>query len=231
VPSGTPHERIRAMGDDALERFPLRLKAEGAPQFVTMLVDPRGVVHATCGILPTKSIGIPQEQYAEVAADLRATFVTAPVLTAPDDVALPLPAEPGYSWSWIERSGEKWLEVPHHPTVHKADVVAGFGIENGAKLWDRLVERGRIVPLDRHDVGVLMPGDPQAPAGLFDDLKLDNAAVERGLHDIARAIGEARIAASFVTRAVAREGWLQLRRAPMPVIHPGDTAAKGGGAT
>jgi hypothetical protein len=231
VPPGTPHERIRVMGDDPLVDFPIRLKAEGPPAFVTMLVDPRGVVHATCGIVPTKSIGIPPEQLAELAADLRATFVTAPVLTTPDDVALPLPTEPGYSWSWIERAADKWVEVPHHPTVHKADLVAGFGTQSGAKLWDRLVERGRIVPVDRHDVGVLMPGDPHAPAGLFDDLTLDNAAVERGLHDIARAIGEVGIAAGFTTRAVAREGWLQLRRAPVPAVRPPDIPVKAGGGT
>ena len=47
-----------------------------------------------------------------------------PVLTGPGEVALPLPSEPGYSWSWIERSGDGWIEVPHHPTGHKADLVA-----------------------------------------------------------------------------------------------------------
>jgi hypothetical protein len=228
VPPGSPHERIRVMGDDSLDRFPIKLKAEGAPEFVTMLIDPRGVVHATCGILPTKSIGIPPEQFAELAAGLRATFVTAPVLTGPDDVALPLPTEPGYSWSWIERSGEKWVEVPHHPTVHKTDLVAGFGTETGATLWDRLVELGRIAPMDRHDVGILMPGDPTAPADRFNDLKLDAAAVERGLHDIARSIGEAGIGASFGQRAVARDGWLQLRRAPVPATRAQDDSAGGG---
>jgi hypothetical protein len=85
--------------------------------------------------------------------------------------------------------------------------------------------------VDRHDVGVLMPGDPHAPAGLFDDLTLDNAAVERGLHDIARAIGEVGIAAGFTTRAVAREGWLQLRRAPVPAVRPPDIPVKAGGGT
>ncbi|MFN0191867.1 MAG: jacalin-like lectin [Aestuariivirga sp.] len=228
VNPGTPHDRIRALGDEPLGEFPIRLTAGGPAQTVTMLVDPRGVVHATCGVLPAKSIAIPPDQYARQAAELRVTFQTAPILTAPDDVALPLPSEPGYSWSWIEASADgSWQETPHHPTVRQTDLVAGFGA-NGSALWDRLVEQGRIVPLDRHDAGVLMPGDRNAPANRFDDLKLNPEAVERGLHDIARSIGEAGIAASYGPRAVARDGWLQLRAAPLPVNSQKDAASRPG---
>ncbi len=209
------HERMKIPGDQPLA-FPIRLTPDGPAQTVTMLIDPRGVVHATCGVLPTKSIAVPPDHYARQAAELRTTFQISPILTPPDDVALPLPSEPGYSWSWIERSGGAWQETPHHPTVRQADLVAGFGA-NGNELWNRLVEQGRIVPLDRHDTGVLMPGRAAAPADRFDDLGLNPEAVERGLHDIARCIGEAGIAASYGPRAVTREGWLQLRAAPLPV--------------
>jgi hypothetical protein len=36
------------------------------PQKLTMLLDPRGEVHVTCGILPTKAIRIPPEQYIRI---------------------------------------------------------------------------------------------------------------------------------------------------------------------
>ncbi|MEK7726984.1 MAG: hypothetical protein AAB354_01160, partial [candidate division KSB1 bacterium] len=52
-----------------------------APRRVTMLLDPRGVVHAICGILPTKAIGIPSAQYAEALRRLEVTFMTAPIVT------------------------------------------------------------------------------------------------------------------------------------------------------
>jgi hypothetical protein len=224
LPPGAPHEHIRVLGDEPLREYPIRLRADGAQTFVTMLLDPRGVVHADCGLLPTKSIGIPPELFAQQAADLRVTFRTRPVLTDPVDVALPLPSEPGYAWSWIERSGDDWLEVPHHPTVERAALVAGFGT-HGDALWDRLVALGRIRPQERNDIGVLMPGVADAPADRYDDLGLDPQAVERGLHDLARAIGEAGTAASYGARVVARDGWLQLRAEPLPLVRtPGDAS-------
>jgi len=80
---------------------------DAPPQTLTMIVDPRGVVHATCGILPSKAISIPPDHYADALAGIRVTFLTAPVLTNQGEMNLPtLPAEPGLAWSWIERQSE-----------------------------------------------------------------------------------------------------------------------------
>jgi hypothetical protein len=199
-------------------------------------MDPRGAVHATCGLLPVKAIDIPPELFAPQLADLRVTFRTRPVLTDPDGVALPLPGEPGAAWSWIERDGERWHEVPHHPTLRKAAFMAGFG-EVGADLWTRLVALGRLRIVDRGDVALLVPAapadDPAASAAgaaganvpvapptpatnPYADLKLDPAAVERGLHDLAEAIADAGIEARYGPRPVIHDGWLQLRAEPIP---------------
>jgi len=218
--ASAPESRIVSLGDDPFQ-FPLRLTAEGTEETVTMLVDPRGVVHATCGVLPSKSIAIPPDLWAAQAAALRATFQTMPVLTDPNEVEIPLPAEPGYSWSWLERTNDGWVEVPFHPTVRRGDLVAGFGAK-GDGLWDLLVALGRLVPQGDGQSGLLMPGDPPAPtdpktsADPFAPVQLTTEAVERGLHDIARSIRPARIGASYGPRAVARDGWLQLRQAPAP---------------
>mgnify|MGYP001797228728 CR=1 FL=1 len=86
-----------------------------SPTVMTMLLDPRGKVHATCGIVPTKAIDIPPEQYKDALRNISITFLTAPVLTrkptvgsqAPD---IALPDEAGYAWSWLERRQDEWVE-------------------------------------------------------------------------------------------------------------------------
>ena len=79
---------------------------------LTMLVDPRGEVHATSALLPSKQINIPSEHYAGILQKLSVTFMTAPVLTERDGIHLSLPKEGGYSWSWLERpSASVWKQI------------------------------------------------------------------------------------------------------------------------
>jgi hypothetical protein len=97
------------------ENQPLNiLQSLAAPAHkLTMLVDPRGAVHATSGILPTKAIRIPSDQFAEALRAMEVTFLTTPILTDRGKINLPLPAEPGYAWSWLEREKDgTWDETP-----------------------------------------------------------------------------------------------------------------------
>src|SRR5262249_42535366 len=88
---------------------------DDAPLKVTMLVDPRGVVHAATGILPSKAIEIPPHQYASAMQGFEITFLQAPVLAArrssgeEERIGLPAIDPPGYLWSWIERHGDAWI--------------------------------------------------------------------------------------------------------------------------
>jgi hypothetical protein len=88
---------------------------EDPPLKVTMLMDPRGMVHASTGILPIKTIQIPPHQYASAVKQFEMTFLTAPVLSAGRGVAgvntigLPVSDPPGYNWSWLERRGGDWV--------------------------------------------------------------------------------------------------------------------------
>ena len=100
---------------------------DDAPLKVTMLVDPRGVVHAATGILPSKAIEIPPHQYASAMQGFEVTFLQAPVLAArrsaateeilagkpspaeEERIALPVSDPPGYLWSWIEKRGDAWI--------------------------------------------------------------------------------------------------------------------------
>ncbi|WP_328477691.1 hypothetical protein OHS71_06430 [Streptomyces sp. NBC_00377] len=82
---------------------PLVQALDAPPQYLTMLIDPRGTVHATAGILPTRSLRIPAGMFRDALEGMAVSFRTAPVLTDADHLAVPLPDEPGYAWSWQEQ--------------------------------------------------------------------------------------------------------------------------------
>ena len=69
---------------------------------VLMLLDPRGCIHATAGILPTKSLSIPPDLCDSALKILEMFFPAMPVLTGASNLALPIPQEMGYQFSWIE---------------------------------------------------------------------------------------------------------------------------------
>jgi hypothetical protein len=58
----------------------LYLRPDAAPLNVTMLVDPRGSVHASTGVLPVKEISIPTQYYQDVLPRLETCFLVAPML-------------------------------------------------------------------------------------------------------------------------------------------------------
>ena len=103
------HARIKTYGDESLHM--LRTAAEPA-QHVTMLLDPRGQVHATTGVLPSEQLRVLPEFYAQALADLEVSFLTAPLLTDRNTLRLPVPEEPGLTWSWTTRQPDgAWAET------------------------------------------------------------------------------------------------------------------------
>jgi hypothetical protein len=98
------------------------------PLTVSMLIDPRGVVHAATGILPIKAIRIPPHQYASALKEFQMTFLTAPVLagrvggTGETTVGLPVIDPPGYEWSWLEQRGDDWIS----PAIQARDLFTPF---------------------------------------------------------------------------------------------------------
>jgi hypothetical protein len=92
--------------------FTIPIAPADDPVTVVMLVDPSGPVHATCGLLPTKAISIPPEHYARALRAIQVFFLSAPILTRPDKITLPLPDEPGYRWSFVSQApGGHWIET------------------------------------------------------------------------------------------------------------------------
>ena len=83
-----------------------------APRQVVMLFDPRGQLHASCGLLPTKALSIPPEHYTKAMRSLQVFFLAAPILTQVDHPQLPLPREPGHTWTLLMRdAGGGWREI------------------------------------------------------------------------------------------------------------------------
>ena len=109
-------ERDFYLNDSDSDASELMLSIDSAPLTLTMLVDPRGAVHATCGIQPVKSIQIPAAMYAEGLRGIEVTFLSTPVLTRVGAIELPVPDESEYRWSWLERSDNAWSEYPTGPS-------------------------------------------------------------------------------------------------------------------
>lgn len=122
-----PHAKIKTLFDDE-ENFnldtPLNLEQtleENTAQTLVMLIDPRGQVNATCGILPAKSISIPPEQYLPALQAMEVTFLAAPLLSDLnpindlDQIKLSLPEVPNYEWSWLGKDGTIWSNRPLVP--------------------------------------------------------------------------------------------------------------------
>ena len=81
---------------------------------VTVLMDPRGSVHATSGILPVKSIDIPRDQYGAALAAISATFAIRPLLSGANTGA-PAAVQPKVAagqWAWVQVAGGQWAAQP-----------------------------------------------------------------------------------------------------------------------
>ncbi|RVU33973.1 hypothetical protein EOI86_22880 [Hwanghaeella grinnelliae] len=216
--AGIAHTGIMTPKGDDPATHPLRLKLDGDTHDLTMLVDPHGDVHATTGVLPVKAISLPPEFYREQLAGLRITFPAGPLLMPDGTVEVPLPAEPGYSWSWLEREPGGWHTVPHHPVIARTDILGAFG-PAGSKVWEILLATGQVRPLNAATVitdpaavtvGRLHPPDPEAAADRYDAINLTPAIVERALHTLKSAIADTVETARLDHQTVARRGWLQL---------------------
>ncbi|MDB9410417.1 hypothetical protein PN434_18195 [Microcystis aeruginosa CS-558/01A06] len=122
-----PHEKIKTLfenEEDLTPDTPLNLEQtleENTAQTLVMLIDPRGQVNATCGLLPAKSISIPPEQYVPALQAMEVTFLAAPLLSDLnpindlDQIKLSLPEVANYEWSWLGKDGTVWSNRPLVP--------------------------------------------------------------------------------------------------------------------
>ena len=208
---------------DALLYIMQSIKSDA--QILTMLVDPRCVFHATSGILPSKVINIPPEQYTEALKNIKVTFLTAPILTDKDQLHLPLLSEPGYDWSWLERKGEIWSEITMIPIIEKATFIAVFTARfpdresSSETCWNELLAKKWLKNIESiHPQGVenapplkaeIIAKDKRDKLSDFQDLK-DAIDEILDLHHI--VIEPASSRATFGSSQGIRDGWLVLSK-------------------
>ncbi len=135
------HPLIKTYADESL----LMPRTSSDPaQHVTMLLDPRGQVHATTGVLPSEQLRLLPEYYSQALADLEVSFLTAPLLTDRGTLRLPVPEQPGLTWSWTTRQPDgAWTETNKlDPVNPRAAFSATQEVREGWLMLRRTEESG-----------------------------------------------------------------------------------------
>lgn len=186
----------------------------------SILMDPRALVHCHTGVLPAKALSIPPEHYLEPLRRIQVTFLTAPILTDPRAALVPLPSEPGFSWSWVQKDGPNWTQLDATPVVFQADILATYP-DDGAQVWQELLSKNwlQAVP-GKSDRATLVVRKERAQEKIDPSWKtpaLDEPAKEKWLGDLqrtldlcARGLRPTHEEARFGPAQELREGWLTL---------------------
>lgn len=190
----------------------LWLSLDDRPLNLMFLLDPRGRVHATTGLLPVKEIGLPADQYAAALNRIEINFLTAPILTPQGHIQLALPQEPGWNWSWIAQEGGRWITLPDVAVLDQAVLTQAF--PDQPRLWGQLLAAGvlealpGVVQQARIKPDAFTTGLQQIDAQLRPD-------VQRVLEIHSRTLELPDTQVKFPALEL-REGWLRLRRNPSP---------------
>ncbi|MBK8935744.1 MAG: hypothetical protein IPM76_26160 [Chloroflexi bacterium] len=237
-------DNVVIFGEEGQERpLNISLAVDDPPQMLSILLDPRGALHITSGVLPVKALTIPPDQYLAALRSLRVQFLAAPILMPAGQTALPLPEEPGYEWTWVQWNGRHlptmpsptaaathngqpaknpastgWLTIPSRPIVPRRAFESAFA--QGAQIWEALLKQGWVQPLPGTQAWALRrrKSERAAPT-LALPPGVELADVERLLDTAVLQIQPTRAEARFNGRQEIREGWLQLSPAP-EINHP-----------
>ncbi len=96
----------------------------GTPVTLTLLMDPRAIVHVTTGVLPKAVLELPSRVRSAAKAAQEAFFQVAPLLSPGGDVTMPIPSDDFGKWSWAYRPQvTMWKEAD---TMTAATDRAGF---------------------------------------------------------------------------------------------------------
>lgn len=203
---------------------------DAPPQRLSILMDPRGLIHCTTGILPTKALSLPLRYVTSALEKLQISFLSTPLLSAPRKLTLSLPAEAGYAWAWLQQDGNSWTKLSNRLRLQKADVLQAF--DYGEQLWALLIQENWI-ELQEHDPEAAFLVKPTerrnpSPTSLAEALSPNDATdkqlealqvnIATTLWNLATGITLPKTTAFFGETAEIREGWLTLRPVPKQPI-------------
>ena len=106
--------------------FPTQwLPLNSQPANLTLLMDPRGLLHATTGCLPSKALSIPAEHYLPAMQKMALWFKTGPLLQSDSQynkaVTLEMPKVNDYQWQWWDAFQGSLPLVKEDTTKHHHD--------------------------------------------------------------------------------------------------------------
>jgi hypothetical protein len=90
----------------------IALATNAAPVTVTLVLDPRGPVHAFTGILPVTTATLPPHLVEDFVKQLAITFRTGPIVSDPGTLRVPLPGGRHGAWDWVQATPTGWEEDP-----------------------------------------------------------------------------------------------------------------------
>ncbi|KNG92098.1 hypothetical protein [Pseudaestuariivita atlantica] len=77
---------------------------DGNFTYLTMILDPRGDIHAFTGILPHKTITLPDTFVEGPMQTFQLNFRSGPIVTPTQQIRIPYPTERHGSWSFVQRA-------------------------------------------------------------------------------------------------------------------------------
>lgn len=89
----------------------LSVVPKAASKVVTLLMDPRGSVHGSTGILPVKEISLPPRFVDPALKNMEVTFRVGSLLTAQQAILIPRLSEQNGQWSWIDHSSATDFQI------------------------------------------------------------------------------------------------------------------------
>ncbi len=115
----------------------LWLPMNGESVTLTLLIDPRGSLHVTSGVLPVQQLTLRKDLVEQATERINAWFFQAPLLQpkGTKDILYASPSEePGYEWKWLEALNDHnaeetdiWKETEN---FQPAEQKATFGEDN-----------------------------------------------------------------------------------------------------
>jgi len=180
-----------------------------APTTYTLLIDPRGKIHFTSGILPPAILQVPPAHYEKSIKSMEVSFLTAPILTQKNKLSIPLPDEAGLIWSWLGKETGTWKEVSTTGVVRKEDLSKSFESTRG-DIWSDLLNQGWLVSED--GVSASVSGRDQRTEASWKELEkiYGEQLTDIEIYLDNSTIGKVSTIAEFQGVQTLKDGWLKL---------------------